>query len=176
MSRFSPEQVKEYYNKMTASYLDVYGDVIQAFRPTDTVKLLDYIGRSAGLNWNLNVLDLGCGVAGPAIHFAKRWNVNIDGITISEVQLNEGNNKVIEASLQDKIQLKLGDYHHLENSEIENNFYDFVLFLESLGHSNNVQLAIENAHKKLKTNGILYIKDFYKKNLRIKMNKLNLIK
>ena len=65
MSKSSPEQVKQYYNEMTKSYLDIYGDVIQAFRPTDTVKLLDYIGRSAGINWNLNVLDLGCGVAGP---------------------------------------------------------------------------------------------------------------
>ncbi len=163
MSSFSPQQVKEYYNKMTASYLDIYGDVIQAFRPTDTVKLLDYIGRSAGINWNLRVLDLGCGVGGPAIHFAKRWNANVDGITISEVQLNEGNCKVEQAQLQHKIKLHLGDYHQLENTVILDNQYDVVLFLESLGHSNNIELAIQQATQKLKPNGAIYIKDFYKK-------------
>lgn len=157
------EQVRAYYNQMTASYLDIYGDVIQAFRPSDTEKLLDYVGRSAGINWNMNVLDLGCGVAGPAIHFAKRWNANVDGVTISEVQLAEGKNKVEQENLQNKVHLFLGDYHHLENSSLQNNYYDIVLFLESLGHSDNVQKAIENAYQKLKRNGVIYIKDFYRK-------------
>jgi cyclopropane fatty-acyl-phospholipid synthase-like methyltransferase len=163
MSSFSPQQVKEYYNKMTASYLSIYGDVIQAFRPTDTVKLLDYIGRSAGINWNLRVLDLGCGVGGPAIHFAKRWNAYVDGVTISEVQQKAGIVKVEQEQLQHKTHLHLGDYHHLENVALKNDAYDVVLFLESLGHSNDVQTAIFQASQKLKKNGVLYIKDFYKK-------------
>jgi cyclopropane fatty-acyl-phospholipid synthase-like methyltransferase len=169
MSKSSPEQVKQYYNKMTQSYLDIYGDVIQAFRPTDTVKLLDYIGRSAGVNWNLNVLDLGCGVAGPAIHFAKRWNANVDGITISEVQLQEGKNKIKQAETENKIKLHLGDYHQLDKNIIKDNYYDVVLFLESLGHSDNIATAIQQAAEKLKTGGVLYIKDFYKKKVEDKV-------
>lgn len=166
MQKNSPQLVKEYYNKMTTSYLDIYGDVIQAFRPTDTEKLLDYIGRSAGLNWNLNVLDLGCGVAGPAIYFAKKWNVNIDGVTISEVQFDEGNKSIENARLQDKIRLILGDYHQLEQSNLKDNYYDVVLFLESLGHSDNIKLAIEQVANKLKKGGVLYIKDFFKKKVK----------
>ncbi len=163
MDKSSPEQVRNYYNMMTQSYLDIYGDVIQAFRPSDTDKLLDYIGRSAGINWNVNVLDLGCGVAGPAIYFAKRWNANVDGVTISEVQIKEGNNKIEKADLDNKIKLYLGDYHHLDSNMIKDNYYDVVLYLESLGHSNDVQSAIQQAADKLKTGGVLYIKDFYKK-------------
>lgn len=163
MNTSSPDQVKDYYNKMTPSYLKIYGDVIQAFRPVDTEKLLDYVGRSAGINWNLNVLDLGCGVAGPAIHFVKRWNAQIDGVTISDVQYNEGNNKIEKEQLNQKIRLHLGDYHHLEKFQLKDNSYDVVLFLESLGHSDNIALAIKQASDKLKTGGSLYIKDFYKK-------------
>lgn len=163
MQKSTPEQVKEYYNKMTSSYLEIYGDVIQAFRPTDTTRLLDYIGRSAGINWNLNVLDLGCGVAGPAIHFAKRWNANVSGVTISEVQLKEGKTKIEQSKLQYKIHLNLGDYHHLELTSIPDSYYDVVLFLESLGHSDDIELAIKNAYQKLKQGGCLYIKDFYRK-------------
>jgi len=161
--KFTPEDVKLYYNKMTSSYMEIYGDVIQAFRPTETESLLDYIGRSAGINWNLKVLDLGCGVAGPAIHFAKRWNANVDGITISDIQLSEGIRKIKEEQLGAKINLYLGDYHHLEERIIPNNDYDVVLFLESLGHSYDVQSAIKNAYTKLKKGGGLYIKDFYKR-------------
>lgn len=163
MTDFTPEQVKEYYNKTTPSFLEIYGDVIQAFRPSDTEKLLDYVGRSAGLNWGLRVLDVGCGVAGPAIHFVKRWNVTVDGVTISEVQFNEGKAKIQQALLQDKIKLHLGDYHQLDNAEIKDNFYDVVIFLESLGHSDDVTLALQQTAAKLKTGGSLYVKDFYKK-------------
>lgn len=151
----TPEDVKQYYDKMTASYLDVYGDVIQAYRPADTEKLLDYVGRSAGLNWGLKVLDLGCGVAGPAIHFVKRWNVLVDGITISDVQYHEGNLKIEQAKLSDNIKLYQGDYHHLEEATIKDKNYDVVLFLESLGHSNDLETAIYQAHRKLKIGGIL---------------------
>ncbi len=159
----TPEQVRQYYNEFTASYLQTYGDVIQAFRPTDTTKLLDYVGRSAGINWKSKVLDLGCGVAGPAIYFAQKWNAYLDGITISETQFQLGNEKIQAANLIDNITLHLGDYHKMDTMPLPNETYDVVLFLESLGHSNQVEKAIHQATKKLKSGGTLYIKDFYKK-------------
>lgn len=163
MPKNSPEDVKVYYNRMTASYLDIYGDVIQAFRPADTEKLLDYIARSAGINWNMNVLDLGCGVAGPSIYFAKKWNVHIDAVTVSEVQAEIASKKIVQENLQDNINIHTGDYHQLEQLPIADSHYDAALFLESLGHSYDTRLAIWQAAQKLKKGGVLYIKDFYKK-------------
>jgi cyclopropane fatty-acyl-phospholipid synthase-like methyltransferase len=165
MQKSTPDQVRDYYNEMTSSYLEIYGDVIQAFRPTDTEKLLDYIGRSAGINWKLKVLDLGCGVAGPAIHFAKRWNVQIDGVTISDVQLEIANQKIVQENLSKNVTIYKGDYHQLNSLPVEDNYYDVVLFLESLGHSDNVSSAIQQAALKLKSGGSLYVKDFYKKSV-----------
>lgn len=163
MPKNSPEDVKEYYNRMTASYLDIYGDVIQAFRPTDTEKLLDHIARSAGINWNMKVLDLGCGVAGPATYFSKKWNVSIDAVTVSDVQAQIAAEKISQENLDEKVRVHTGDYHQLEQLPIADDCYDVVLFLESLGHSYDIRLAIQQAVQKLKTGGILYIKDFYKK-------------
>lgn len=167
----TPEQVRQYYNEFTASYLQIYGDVIQAFRPTDTAKLLDYVGRNAGVNWKFKVLDVGCGVAGPAIYFAQKWNTYIDGITISETQFQLGNEKIQAANLTDNIFLHLGDYHKMDTMLLPDVTYDVVLFLESLGHSNQVEKAIHLATNKLKSGGTLYIKDFYKKHIHPSVSK-----
>ncbi len=163
MNKYSPTHVQAYYEASTDSYLRHYGDVIQAFRPTNTDSLLDYVGRSAGINWKLSVLDLGCGVAGPAIHFAKRWNATVTGVTIAPKQFKIGNEKINQENVGNNVHLFLGDYHQLDNLPIENDTYDVTLFLESLGHSNNIHLALENAYKKTAKNGRLYIKDFFKR-------------
>ncbi|MFN8236819.1 MAG: class I SAM-dependent methyltransferase [Chitinophagales bacterium] len=163
MAAFTPEEVRKYYNTMTTSYLEIYGDVIQAFRPGDTDRLLDYIGRSAGINWGMNVLDLGCGVGGPAIYFAKKWNVQIDGVTVSEVQKETADKKIADNLLSGQISIYQGDYHQLELLPLKDNQYDIILFLESLGHSYDVAAALKQAALKLKKGGCLYIKDFYKK-------------
>ncbi|MCB0511692.1 MAG: hypothetical protein R2760_11710 [Chitinophagales bacterium] len=65
------EKVKNYYDKMTRSYLDIYGEIIQAFRPSKTKNLLKYIALSSELKKNMNILDVGCGVCGPAIYLQK---------------------------------------------------------------------------------------------------------
>lgn len=163
MHKNDSDDVKEYYNRMTASYLDIYGDVIQAFRPADTERLLDYIARSAGINWNMKVLDLGCGVAGPATYFSKKWNVSIDAVTVSDVQAQIAAEKISQENLDEKVRVHTGDYHQLEQLPIADDCYDVVLFLESLGHSYDIQLAVGEAARKLKAGGILYIKDFYRK-------------
>lgn len=36
MKKYSPQQVQAYYDQFTDSYMEIYGDVIQAFRPSDT--------------------------------------------------------------------------------------------------------------------------------------------
>jgi cyclopropane fatty-acyl-phospholipid synthase-like methyltransferase len=145
------------------SYMKNYGDVMQAYRPNNKEELLDYIARSAGINWGLKVLDMGCGIAGPAIYFAKKWNVFVDGLTISNIQCDIANEKIDEDRLGSKIKVYDMDFHILNDDLIWDNEYDIVIFLESLGHSNNIMAALSQAYKKLKKGGILYIKDFYKK-------------
>lgn len=157
MSKFSPEDVARYYDKMTRSYLDIYGEVIQAFRPKGTDELLNYIAKSAGLKYGMRIADLGCGVGGPARYFSKYFGVKVDGVTISNVQSKAG---AIKSASQ--VRIICGDYHQLP-ALFTDNSYDVVLFLESLGHSHLPKLAIQEAFRILKPGGILYVKDFFKK-------------
>jgi cyclopropane fatty-acyl-phospholipid synthase-like methyltransferase len=147
---------------MTQSYLEIYGDVIQAFRPSHKKDLLYYLAKSSGLKRGMHILDAGCGVGGPAVYFAKEFRVNVDGITISPVQVQEANMRVRAEKVEKSVAISEGDYHHLSDY-FKAAAYDAVYFLESLGHSNNPDMAIREAQSVLKKGGYIYIKDFYRK-------------
>ncbi len=159
---FSPDQVRKYYDTMTASYLQIYGEVIQAFRPGKPATLLHYIAKSSGLKYGMRILDAGCGVCGPAIFFAKEYKVKVDAVTISPVQVAEARRKIAAQKIQHLVQIKEGDYHQL-TSCFEPGKYDAVYFLESLGHSNDIKRVISASYEMLKNGGYIYIKDFYRK-------------
>ncbi len=158
----APKAVEKYYEEWTERYLEVGGDVIQAVRTTHIEDLLDYFMHESDLQPGDYILDAGCGVAGPAIHFAKQLPLKIEGITISQKQVDIANQKIRLAGLNDAITITKGDYHYLENHYSVNTF-DKVLFLESLGHAAAPAQTLRSAFKVLKPGGYLYIKDFYTK-------------
>lgn len=156
------DKVSKYYDDKTGVYLKIYGNVIQAFRPSSEKNLLKYLKNSIGFKKNQKILDAGCGVAGPAIYFAGECKISIDGITVSEVQANYANQKIKEKKLDNRIKVIKGDYHDLDTYYAENS-YDGVIFLESLGHAHNPVMVLEKAAKLIRTGGFIYIKDFFKK-------------
>lgn len=163
MDKQHTEKVKTYYDKMTRSYLQIYGEVIQAFRPSKTKNLLKYIALSSELKKNMNILDVGCGVCGPAIYFAKNYNVNIDAITISPIQVEIAQQEIYKNKLGKYIHVIEGDYHNLNQYYTVSNKYDLIYFLESLGHATQPEIIIQQTFNLLKKGGKIYIKDFYKK-------------
>jgi ubiquinone/menaquinone biosynthesis C-methylase UbiE len=153
--------VKDFYNATTHKFLQVYGEIIQAFRTNDVSDYLDYTIQSAQLQNGQHIVDAGCGVAGPACYFAEQLpDIKIEACTISDVQAELAKQKVTERNVQNQVKVTLGDYHKLPELFAENSF-DRVIFLESFGHSKNKALAIESAYKVLKTGGKLYIKDLF---------------
>lgn len=152
--------VQSYYNDWQDRYADVYGDVIQAFRPTDETVLLQYIGESAGLQKGEQVLDAGCGTCGPARYFVSHFACTVSGVTISEKQVELGRQRNIEMNLNGKIRVLHGDYHRLADIFPAGGF-DRVLFLESLGHAADAERVISETSRVLKSGGYIYIKDFY---------------
>ncbi len=157
-----PAHVGRFYDKYNDAFINVYGDVIQAFRTNNVSKLLEYQATIMNLRPGMKLLDAGCGICGPAIYFAKNCDVRIDAVTISSVQAVMGRKKIDEAGLSEKISVYEGDYHFLSKILSEES-YDVIYFLESFGHSNNKQKVIESAWHMLKPGGLLYIKDLFVK-------------
>jgi len=156
------QAVGDFYDAYHDKFMRVYGPVIQAFRTKDVRDLLDYQIASMGLQAGQRVLDAGCGVAMPAIYFARNAGVQVDAITISRKQYETALSNVEAENLMGQVRVIKGDYHRLpEYFRAES--YDVVYFLESFGHSRAKQLLLDVCWKMLKPGGLVYIKDLFKR-------------
>jgi cyclopropane fatty-acyl-phospholipid synthase-like methyltransferase len=160
--KYQVSDVGDFYNQYNDKFLQVYGDVIQAFRTQDVSILLDYQIEAMQLKEGMKVLDAGCGVCGPATYFAQKTGVLVDAITISEEQVEKAQEKIESKQLQEKVTVKKGDYHAIKTT-FPGAEYDVVYFLESFGHSPYHEKAIDSAWEVLKPGGLLYIKDLFKR-------------
>lgn len=156
-------EVKKFYNETTDKFLAVYGEIIQAYRTKDVSSYLNYTAQNISLGENMRVIDAGCGVAGPAVFFASKFEqIHVDACSISDVQIAKANAKVLEKQVQNKVFPKLGDYHKLnELYQVES--YDRVYFLESYGHSTDKKTLLHSVWDVLKPGGMVYIKDLFKR-------------
>jgi len=157
-----PARVGQFYDDTHDQFLQVYGDVIQAFRTRDVTKLLDYQIGSIGFTNGQRVLDAGCGVCGPAIHFSRHAGVTVDALTVSAKQAAAARQRVDAAGLADRITVRRGDYQEADALYPPDTF-DVVYFLESFGHSNDHARTIQAAWNVLRPGGTLYIKDLFRK-------------
>ena len=154
------EAVGDFYDRHGEAFLQVYGDVIQAFRTNEVSRLLDYQAQAMGLKPGMRLLDAGSGVCGPAAWFATKYSVTVDAVNISEVQTLTAADRIERDGLTGKVNSIRGDYHRLPQLLPESS-YDVVYFLESFGHSPDKGAAIRSAWQMLKPGGLLYIKDLF---------------
>jgi cyclopropane fatty-acyl-phospholipid synthase-like methyltransferase len=156
-------KVQAFYNETTDKFLEVYGEIIQAFRTNNVEHYLDYTYQSAQLDKATKVIDAGCGVCGPAVYFAKKnIALKIDACTVSDVQVEKAKAKITDNNLNNQINVHLADYHFLENI-FEKETYDCVYFLESFGHSSDKNKVIDAVWEVLKPGGKIYIKDLFRR-------------
>lgn len=160
-SHNSTEKVGQYYAEWTDRYLESFGTYFQALQTTEQEDLMWYIADLMHLGNGMKVLDAGCGVGGPALSLAKRFEVQIEGITISDNQVAYAEENKARAELRGSVNFSQKDFHLLDEYYPENHF-DIIYFLESLVHSNDPERVIRAVRKVLKPQGVLYIKDLFK--------------
>lgn len=96
------------------------------------------------------ILDAGCGVGGSAIYLAENYNCEVEGITLSPVQNDQGLKYVEAAGLQDKVKLSVQDY---TETSFENERFDLVFGIESYCHADEKLDVYQEAYRLLKPGG-----------------------
>ena len=154
--------VGNFYDKNHNAFIQVYGEVIQAFRTNNLENILQYQVEQIGLKAEHKVLDAGCGVCGPARFFAKNIGCTIDAVSISDTQVRTSKLLIEKENLQEKITVHQHDYHQVDILFPKENF-DKVYFLESFGHSTDKEKLLKSVWKVLKPGGEVYIKDLFRR-------------
>jgi cyclopropane fatty-acyl-phospholipid synthase-like methyltransferase len=158
---FPVDDVATYYDEWTERYEAVFGEVFQHLKAADHDQLLDHMAEVAELADGERILDGGCGVCGPARHFARRRRVQVDAVTIAPKQAERARELVERDGFTDQITVHVGDFHHLDQV-VEPGSVDLVYFLEALVHAHDPAQALRSAFAVLKPGGRVYIKDFYR--------------
>ena len=69
-----------------------------------------YLASRLGLRERQAVLDVGCGVGGPARNISRFSGANVTGITLNEYQVQRGNAKAAAEGLASSVRLVQGDF------------------------------------------------------------------
>jgi cyclopropane-fatty-acyl-phospholipid synthase len=75
---------------------------------------LELVCSKLGLREGEHVLDVGCGWGSFAMHAAARHGVRVTGITLSEPQARLARERVREAGLEDRVEIRVADYRELD--------------------------------------------------------------
>jgi len=112
-----------------------------------------YLSSQMSLRPGMRVLDVGCGVGGPAREIARFSDVRIVGLNNNEFQIGRARRYTKEAGLEDQVQFVKGDFMKLSEQFGENSF-DAVYAIEATVHAPTWEGVYGEIFKVLKPGGI----------------------
>lgn len=103
---------------MSAAAIPVEGLTVEKLAPIDhfhargfaaTKELADILPIKAGDH----IVDIGCGIGGPARYLAQRFNCRVDGVDITGPFVSAANKLTEMVGLEQQVRIELGDGQHL---------------------------------------------------------------
>ena len=139
--RNSPRNIGDHYDLSNAFYrlfLDPSLTYSGAWYPSPEATLeeaqqhkLRQLLQKARLRERDHLLEIGCGWGSCALMAAREFGCRVTGITLSQAQLDLARQRVREAGLEDRVDLRLADYRTVEGA------FDRIVsieMLEAVGH------------------------------------------
>ena len=105
-----------------------------------------------GLEEGMHLLDVGCGWGSMLIHAAERHGVGGVGVTLSRPQAELARERIAEAGLEDRVEVRLADYRDVRGER-----FDAISSIGMFEHVGRSQLALyfQNLHGLLRPGGRL---------------------
>src|SRR6266498_2993293 len=90
----------------------------------------DLVAEMARVKAAGRVLDVGCGIAAPALRIARRYGCRVTGVNISREQVRQGRELIAARGLSDQVLIQRGDARALE---FPDDCFDAIVCLEGRG-------------------------------------------
>ncbi|HKZ24779.1 MAG TPA: methyltransferase domain-containing protein [Acidimicrobiia bacterium] len=156
-----------FYDHWSPAFLNLCDDTFQSGLPLPpdgpetASRSAVWMAGQAGIEPGHRVLDLGCGIGGPARAIAAAFEtVQIEGVTISPVQTRLGNLLTAEAGFSDRVRIHLADFHRLPFRDA---WFDRAVFFEVTGYSDDLPRLYAETARVLQHGGAVYIKDVFRR-------------
>lgn len=150
--------VSQYYDKVSNIYRYGWGDCFHfaPFHHNENLKdaiiaIEKKLIHDAGINSEMDVLDIGCGIGGPARNIARLSGCKITGITISKEQVKIAEKITKQQNLQNNCSFKLMDAMKMS---FDDNSFDAVYSIECICHIPDKKKLYKEVHRILKPGGI----------------------
>ncbi len=104
-----------------------------------------------------HLLDVGCGLGGPAIDLAREYpNLQITGVNVSDVQVARARERIAEAGLEDRIHVVQADFHDLP---FPDGTFDGAYAFEALSYASDLHHVARELARVLRPEAWLYAKE-----------------
>lgn len=155
---------KTHYNHVTDAWKEFMGDNFhfgyfespEVALPQATDMMIEQMLDQCHITENTRILDVGCGIGGPAFYIHKKHGCTIDGISTSEKGVETANSTSREKGIQDHVRFRVAN--GLDNGFPDNSF-DIVWILEAAHLIHDKRQLLRECHRVLKDTGTLVMCD-----------------
>ncbi len=148
----------EYYERITDGWRERYGDSFHFAIVTGNESLQEavvatehMIADEGEFHSGMRVLDVGCGIGGPALNIVRHSGVHVTGITIVESHLAIARQRAEDAGLSDHVDFVLADAMHMPFSD---GSFDAVYIFDAGCHMPNKARFYKECARVLKPGGV----------------------
>ncbi|MCU1687957.1 MAG: Ubiquinone/menaquinone biosynthesis C-methylase UbiE [Amycolatopsis sp.] len=124
------------------------------------IRLTDMVIDRLKVDHTHHVLDIGCGVGGPALRMARRTGARVTGISVSQDQITEAVAVGESGDLAGRVDFRLADALDLP---FPDDSFDAAFALESVIHMPDRRRVLQEISRVLRPGGRLVLTDFFER-------------
>jgi cyclopropane fatty-acyl-phospholipid synthase-like methyltransferase len=151
--------IRDHYDRLSVFYRAFWGDHIhhgywegRESSSAAQVRLVELLAARARIERGARVLDIGCGVGGPALWLARKLGCSVTGLTISPVQAEMARERAASEGLGDRVRFEVADANRLDAPP---GSFDTVWVMECSEHLVDKPQLIADCARALRPQGVL---------------------